>query len=134
MRIKVFKFAVAVCLLIVMPIVAMAVNSDGTVQKLYSSAQKHVIDREWDKAIDLYQQLIDDYPDNEMADDARFWVGYCLENKKDNRRMLFLLLINWLKTALPVHGWMMPLSTKSQLQRILQGGDKRNIFHFWKKS
>ena len=57
---------------------------------IHQKAKKYCIDQKWEKALDLFQQLIDDYPDSQYLDDAHFWIGYCLEKKEGSEIEAFL--------------------------------------------
>jgi GWxTD domain-containing protein len=65
-------------------------NSGKEADKLYQSAKKERIERNWEKAISLYQELIDRFPESNYSDDASFWIGYCLEHKVGQHLEAFL--------------------------------------------
>lgn len=68
----------------ILPAVGTAGDSEQEARKLYYNAQKSCLAREWDKAIDRLQQLIEQFPESKYHDDALFWIGYNLEKKPDS--------------------------------------------------
>ena len=58
--------------------------------KLYNKAKKEFLKQNWDDAIELFQKLIDEFPDSNYQDDAHFWLGYCLERKAGEEMEAFL--------------------------------------------
>ena len=47
--------------------------------KIYNKGKKYVIERKMDEAINVFEQLINKYPDSRYVDDSYFWIGYCFE-------------------------------------------------------
>jgi len=58
--------------------------------KLYNKAKKEFLKQNWDDAIELFQKLIDEFPNSNYQDDAHFWLGYCLEKKGGDEMEAFL--------------------------------------------
>ncbi len=58
--------------------------------KLYNKAKKEFLKQNWDDAIELFQKLIDEFPNSNYQDDAHFWLGYCLERKTGEEMEAFL--------------------------------------------
>jgi len=65
-------------------------GSQKSVQDIYQKAKERCIAQEWERAINLYQQLIDEYPDSKFTDDAQFWIGYCLEKRDGSEIEAFM--------------------------------------------
>ena len=59
------------------------------IKELYQEAKKKTFTREWRVAITLFEELLDKYPESKYSDDAKFWVGYCLEHLPDQREEAF---------------------------------------------
>ena len=47
--------------------------------KIYKSGKKFIRNRQWDKAIESYDELLQQYPKSLYGDDAQFWIGFSLE-------------------------------------------------------
>lgn len=47
--------------------------------KIYQKAYNLVLDKKWNEASDLFQTLIEKYPQSAWVDDARFWKCYATE-------------------------------------------------------
>ncbi len=45
----------------------------------FETARRKEADEEWRAAARYYRRLVNDYPDSELAPDAQFRLGYCLE-------------------------------------------------------
>ncbi len=50
---------------------------------IYLEAKKKSFSQEWGPAAKLFQQLVDEHPNNDYREEAQFWVGYCLEKDGD---------------------------------------------------
>lgn len=59
------------------------------IRELYQQAKMKSFSREWNAAITLFEELLDKYPDSKYEDDAKFWIGYCLERLPDQRQEAF---------------------------------------------
>ena len=64
------------------PVNAQTYESERKALTLYRKAKNQSIIQKWDKAITLFQKLLDTYPESNYADDALFWTGYCLEKRQ----------------------------------------------------
>jgi HEAT repeat protein len=58
---------------------------DEEANKMYQQAYKLVTDKKWDKAIEIFKDLLDKYPDSSWEDDATFWI--CYASEKNGRKM-----------------------------------------------
>jgi len=58
--------------------------------KLYNKAKKDFLKQNWERAIESFQKLIDEFPNSDYQDDAHFWLGYCLKKKGGNELEAFL--------------------------------------------
>ncbi len=58
--------------------------------KLYNKAKKEFLKQKWEATIELFQKLIDEFPNSNYQDDAHFWLGYCLERKTGEEMEAFL--------------------------------------------
>jgi len=56
-------------------------DTEKEARKLYNKAQKSCLAQKWDKAINLFQELLEQFPNSRYQDDARFWIGYILKKK-----------------------------------------------------
>ncbi|NOY59871.1 MAG: GWxTD domain-containing protein [Calditrichaeota bacterium] len=54
-------------------------------RRMYESAKQRTVAQDWKQAARLYEKMIRKYPDSRYDDEAKFWVGYCLE-KEDGRQ------------------------------------------------
>jgi len=54
-------------------------------RRMYESAKRRTVAQDWKQAARLYEKMIQEYPDSRYDDEAKFWVGYCLE-KEDGRQ------------------------------------------------
>ncbi|MCB0281327.1 MAG: GWxTD domain-containing protein [Calditrichaeota bacterium] len=70
----------AMCLLLLNTVIA---RDDA--DELFNDGKEYTAEREWQKAIDKFQELIDNYPQSRYHDDALFWIGYCLENREQSK-------------------------------------------------
>jgi len=62
---------------------------DDDANKLYQEAYKLVTDKNWDKAISTFEDLLDKYPDSSWRDDATFWICYANDKKGRKKEMSF---------------------------------------------
>ena len=66
---------------------------------LYQDAKRLSFDKEWTRAISQFEELLDKYPGNRYEDDAKFWIGYCLEKLPGKKQQAFdvysQLIINY---------------------------------------
>lgn len=51
----------------------------GSPVEIWSRANKSEAEGKWRRAIDLYQELVDNYPDSQWAPDALYHLGICRE-------------------------------------------------------
>ncbi|HJS74380.1 MAG TPA: tetratricopeptide repeat protein, partial [Vicinamibacteria bacterium] len=49
-------------------------------QDLYVAARAELIDEKYERALELFSQVVSRYPTSDEADDAQFYVGYALEH------------------------------------------------------
>lgn len=88
---------------IVSTTMGVALQSDGS-HRLYLEAKKCSFNQQWDTAAQLYEQLVDEYPQSHYREEAQFWVGYCLE-KAGKYRDAFLVF-NLLERKFPNSMWL----------------------------
>jgi len=77
----------------------------GDDSKIYNKGKKYVIERKIEEAINVFEQLINKYPDSRYVDDSYFWIGYCFEmigNKEIEAFMAYQRLVN----LFPNSSWM----------------------------
>ena len=75
-KISIFQWIIVSLFVLVLHNMLFA-NEDSDFQK----AKKYSIDRQWDSAIDAFDKFLSDHPESKWADDAQFWIAYCLEKK-----------------------------------------------------
>ncbi len=56
-----------------------AQKQEAFARELYNQARLKSMGQHWQDSIEEYQQIVRHYPDSRYADDAQFWIGYCLE-------------------------------------------------------
>ena len=89
-------FSIFICSILLLSFVT-TIYSRGnqkTVKDIYQKAKERCIAQQWEGAINLYQQLIDEYPDSKFTDDAQFWIGYCLEKREGSEIEAFMTFEN----------------------------------------
>ncbi len=64
-------------------------NTGDAVQDLYFNAKTRTMEQNWDQAIQLYSEIIKQYPDSRYFDESRFWIGYCYEKKEGGLEKAF---------------------------------------------
>ncbi|NIR49046.1 GWxTD domain-containing protein [candidate division KSB1 bacterium] len=70
--------------------VALPLSDDEERDKqLYFDAKKLCVERKWQKAQELFLQLVEEYPESGLRDDAQFWIGYCLEKREKSQLEAF---------------------------------------------
>lgn len=57
--------------------------------KLYNKGKKFVYERQWDKAIETYNRLLNEYPGGLYNDYAQFYIGFSLEQVHGREREAF---------------------------------------------
>ncbi len=62
---------------------------DDNANKLYQDAYKLVLDKNWEDAIEKFEQLLDKHSDSSWEDDATFWICYAHEKKGRNNEKSF---------------------------------------------
>jgi hypothetical protein len=60
-------------------------QDDSEARELYLEAKMKCVQQEWTAAIGILESLLDKFPISRYADDAKFWIGYCLEKIPDQR-------------------------------------------------
>jgi hypothetical protein len=95
-------------------------------EKLYQKAKKKSIDQKWIQSIDLFQQLIDAYPESVYRDDSHFWIGYCLGKSDDMETEAFLAFAS-LITRYPDSPWVddAVIHQIALAERIVQKGNSQ---------
>src|SRR4030043_620293 len=68
----------ALILLLLFSMVPATMGSDGD-KKLHIQGRKYIHDRQWEKAVETYGELLTSYPGSLFKDDARFWIGFAYE-------------------------------------------------------
>ncbi len=66
---------------------AAAIHSQDT--QLHLDARQHIRQKNWGKAIHIYENLLTNYPESEYRDDAMFWIGFCYEQNPETKRNAF---------------------------------------------
>ncbi|MBN1478778.1 GWxTD domain-containing protein [candidate division KSB1 bacterium] len=97
------RFACVTLVLIVFTTVVLALQTDGS-HRLYLEAKKHSFNQQWDIAAQLYEQLVEEYPESHYREEAQFWVGYCLEKTGEYRSAF--LAFNLLERKFPESMWL----------------------------
>jgi len=65
-------------LIVIIGFSSIAWNSNDDI-KLHREGKKWVRQREWQKAIDSYNEILNKYPGSLYCDDAQFWIGFSWE-------------------------------------------------------
>ncbi len=60
-------------------------QDDSEAREMYLEAKMKCVEQEWTAAIEILENLLDKFPISRYADDAKFWIGYCLEKIPDQR-------------------------------------------------
>jgi hypothetical protein len=58
----------------------MLVAQGSESQDLYVAARSELIDDKYERALELFSQVVSRYPESEEADDAQFYIGYAQEH------------------------------------------------------
>ena len=100
----------------------------------YIKAKKKCHEQKWMQAVNLFQQLIDDFPNSRYQDDAQFWIGYCLE--KDGTLLLdaFLAFDRLVKND-PSSSWTDDAIVHqiAIAEKFVRNGEERYIDYLTKK-
>ena len=71
-------------------------------QELFFDAKRKVMAEDYQAAIDELEQLVSDFPKSRYVDDAKFWIGFCLEKmpeRQSDAYEAFTLLVNTYPTS-----------------------------------
>ena len=72
--------------------------------ELQRKAKRYVLNRQWEKAIDMYEQVAAENNQNNYQDDAKFWIGFCQEQLPGNEASAFEKYQNLVDTY-PASPW-----------------------------
>lgn len=61
----------------------------GQDAKMYKNGKRAIRERKWDKAIQSYDQLLQQYPKSLYGDDAQFWIGFSWEQTPGQQKKAF---------------------------------------------
>jgi GWxTD domain-containing protein len=71
---------------------------------LFKKAKKKTVSQEWNEAIALYEEFIQEYAGHKNEDDAFFWLAYCLKKKNPDDIQAFLAFDELINTF-PNSAW-----------------------------
>ncbi|MCB0282490.1 MAG: HEAT repeat domain-containing protein [Calditrichaeota bacterium] len=66
-----------------------AVSPDEKANELYEKGYKLVLEKDWAKASDIFNELLSKYASSSWADDAQFWLCYSIEKSEQNLEASF---------------------------------------------
>lgn len=89
MRSNCFKIKSSVFLVMILSIGMLWSQDINDIRDMYQQGKRKCINREWHTAITIFEELLDKYPGNKYEDDAKFWIGYCLEKIPEQRQEAF---------------------------------------------
>lgn len=89
MKNKTFLFCLLVFGLLGQGAFALDSAQENKAKDLYKKGRKKTLEQKWDKAIDIYEELVDQFPGSRYEDDAKFWIGYCLEKMPERHQDAF---------------------------------------------
>ena len=73
-------------------------------QDSFLEAKRKSHNQEWQEAITLFEQFIEDFPDSKKSDDARFWIAYSLEKIPGEQTEAFMAFAK-LTSEYPESSW-----------------------------
>ena len=80
------KFFVLGAILLISSSISWAHLQDA---KFHRKGKEYIRERDWEKAILVYERLLQEYPRSLYCDDARFWIGFCLEQMPGHDKKAF---------------------------------------------
>jgi GWxTD domain-containing protein len=91
-------------ILLQMTSTTLAIAQGNSDHRLYLDAKKKSFGQQWGGAAQLFQQLVDEFPESEYQEEAQFWVGYCLEKDGDTAKAY--ISFTRLQTEFPNSLWL----------------------------
>ena len=57
--------------------------------EIHKKGKRYIRARKWEKAIETYDRLVNEYPRSLYSDDAQFWVAFCWEQIQGQEKKAF---------------------------------------------